>query len=204
MDALIVVDVQNDFLPGGALAVPDGDAVIPVINGLLPKFSLVAATQDWHPANHGSFVSQHPQNNVGDLIDLNGLTQVVWPDHCVQGTYGAEFADSLHGAARVNVFPKGTDAMVDSYSGFFDNGHRNATALDGFLKDRNVTRVLVAGLATDYCVKFTALDAISLGFDVVFVKDACRGVNLQPNDVENALKELHEAGVQITDSQSVA
>lgn len=203
MDALIVVDVQNDFLPGGALAVPDGDAVISVINNLAEKFELIAATQDWHPANHGSFVSWHPEHRIGDIVDLNGLPQVVWPDHCVQGTYGAEFATALHASARANVFPKGTDATVDSYSGFFDNGRRQATALGGFLKNRNVRRVFVTGLATDYCVRFTALDAISLGFEVVVVEDACRGVNLHPHDVKNALKELQGVGIQMTDSGSV-
>ena len=201
--ALILVDIQNDFLPGGALAVPDGDKVIPVANEMIEKFDLVFTTQDWHPADHGSFASQHADVAVGDMIDLNGLTQIMWPDHCIQGTAGAEFAESLNLNDAVRIFPKGTDPTIDSYSGFFDNGKRKATGLGDALKKAGVTHVFVLGLATDYCVKFTALDAKSLGFEVTLIEDGCRGVNLKPTDVADAIDEMRSAGIQITTSKEV-
>src|SRR5437016_6301491 len=189
MRALILVDIQNDFLPGGALAVTDGDAVVPVANELQTVFALVVATQDWHPANHGSFAASHPGKKVFEQIDLNGLPQTLWPTHCVQGTAGAELAAGLQRDRIGRVFTKGTDPAIDSYSGFFDNGHRKATGLGDWLKTKSVTDVFVCGLATDYCVKFTALDAVSLGFKTHLVEDASRGVNLRPNDVKNAIEE---------------
>jgi nicotinamidase/pyrazinamidase len=203
MKALILVDIQNDFLPAGALAVPDGDAVIPVANRLQLLFPLVVATQDWHPANHGSFAANHPGKKVFEQIDLNGLPQTLWPIHCVQGTAGAELAPGLNRERIVKVFQKGTDAGIDSYSGFFDNGHRRATGMAEWLKGRGVTEVFVCGLATDYCVKFTALDAVSAGFKTHLVEDASRGVNLQPNDVKNAVAEMRQAGVVIEQSTHI-
>ncbi len=195
MKALILVDIQNDFLPGGALAVPDGDAVIPVANRLQTMFPLVVATQDWHPANHGSFAANHPGKKVFEQIDLNGLPQTLWPVHCVQGSSGAELARGLYREHIAKIFPKGTDAGIDSYSGLFDNGHRKSTGLGDWLKAKGVTEVFVCGLATDYCVKFTALDAAQLGFKTHFIEDASRGVNLQPNDVMNAIAEMNRAGI---------
>lgn len=200
MNALILVDIQNDFLPGGALAVPDGDAVIPVCNAMRDRFDLVVATQDWHPRDHGSFAANHPGHSVGQTIDLNGLKQILWPVHCVQNTPGAKVAKSLRLLPIDRVFQKGTDPGIDSYSGFFDNGHRKSTGLDAFLKCKSVTDVFVAGLATDYCVKFTALDARTLGYNVHLVVDACRGVNLHPGDVDAAIEEMRKAGVMITKS----
>lgn len=200
MNCLILVDLQNDFLPGGALAVTDGDAVIPVANKLQSKFPLVVATQDWHPANHGSFAANHPGRSVFEQIDLNGLVQTLWPTHCVQGTSGANLATGLDQTHITQVFPKGTDPDIDSYSGFFDNGHRRSTGLGEYLKARSVTDVYVCGLATDYCVKFTALDAIGLGFKTHFIEDASRGVNIRPNDVPNAIKKMQKAGVVIVQS----
>lgn len=200
MNALILVDIQNDFLPGGALAVPEGDAVIPVCNAIRDRFNLVVATQDWHPRDHGSFAANHPGHSVGQVIDLNGLTQILWPVHCVQNTPGAHFAKDLRLLSTDRVFQKGTDPAIDSYSGFFDNGHRKSTGLDAFLKNKSVTDVFVAGLATDYCVKFTALDARSLGYNVHLVVDACRGVNLHPGDVDAAIEDVRRAGVMITKS----
>lgn len=197
MKALILVDIQNDFLPGGALAVPDGDAIIPVANRLQPMFPLVVATQDWHPANHGSFAANHPGKNVFEQIDLNGLPQTLWPIHCVQNTTGAELAPGLNREHIAKVFQKGTDAGIDSYSGFFDNGHRRATGMAEWLKGSGVTDVHICGLATDYCVKFTALDAVSSGFKTYLVEDASRGVKLQKNDVNNAIAEMKKAGVLI-------
>jgi nicotinamidase/pyrazinamidase len=195
MKALILVDIQNDFLPGGALAVPDGDAIIPLANRLQAAFPLVAATQDWHPANHGSFAANHPGKKVFEQIDLHGLPQTLWPVHCVQGTAGAELAPRLQRARITKIFPKGTDAGIDSYSGLFDNGHRKSTGLGEWLKASGVTEVFVCGLATDYCVKFTALDAAQLGFKTYFIEDASRGVNIQPDDVRNAIAEMKRAGV---------
>ncbi len=202
MVALILVDIQNDFLPGGALAVPDGDAIIPVVNRLQTEFPLVVATQDWHPANHGSFAANHPGRKVYEQIDLNGLPQTLWPVHCVQHTPGAELAPTLERSRIARVFQKGTDPAIDSYSGFFDNGHRRATGLGEWLKKQAVEAVCVCGLATDYCVKFTALDAMELGFRTTVLGDACRGVNLRPTDVADALAELKRAGVTVRNSTS--
>ena len=203
MKALIVVDVQNDFLPGGALAVPGGDAVIPVANRMIPLFPLVVATQDWHPPDHRSFASQHPGQTIGDRISLNGLDQILWPDHCVQNSTGAAFPSALQTDTIDRILPKGTDPEIDSYSGFFDNGHRKATGLEAFLREQEVRQVFILGLATDYCVKWTALDARKLGFEVFLIQDGCRGVNLHPEDVSHALQEMQTAGVQFIDSSQV-
>lgn len=195
--ALIVVDVQYDFLPGGALAVPEGNAVIPVINEAQKGFELVVATQDWHPADHGSFASRHPGKKPGDTIELNGLDQILWPDHCVQNSRGAELAEALDRTRTQRVFRKGMDPGVDSYSGFFDNGHRHDTGLAGYLREQGVGEVSVAGLATDYCVKHTVLDAVALGFRTTLLRAGCRGVNLAPGDVERACEAMRRAGAQI-------
>jgi len=203
MPVLLLVDLQNDFLPGGALAVPDGDAVIPVANRLMPAFSLVVATQDWHPPDHLSFASRHPGREVFDTITLDGLEQILWPDHCVQKTPGAELAAALDTERIDRVFRKGMDRSIDSYSGFFDNGHRRDTGLGKFLQQQDIKDVYIAGLATDVCVKFTALDAQKLGFNTFVVFDGCRGVNLQDGDVERAVEEMTSAGVHIADSDAV-
>lgn len=203
MKALILVDIQNDFLPGGALPVPRGDEVVPVANGLMPHFELVVATQDWHPADHGSFASRHAGRKVGDLVELNGLPQVLWPDHCVQKTPGAEFASGLDAAGIDRVVQKGTDAGIDSYSGLYDNGHRQSTGLAEFLRTAGVTDLYVMGLATDYCVKFTALDARAEGFNVTLIADGCRGVELKPGDIWRALDEMKSAGVKTIASDKI-
>lgn len=203
MRALILVDIQNDFLPGGALEVPGGDKIIPLINHLQPFFQLVIATQDWHPVNHGSFAANHPGTKVGDLIDLHGLAQVLWPVHCVQDSKGAAFSDELDTSRIRKVFVKGTDAGIDSYSGFFDNGHRKATGLEDFLRDQQVDEVFVVGLAADYCVKFTALDARASGFKTYVVTDATRGVNLSSHDTREAFSQLEAAGVNLITSGEV-
>lgn len=204
MNALLLVDIQNDFVPGGALAVSDGDAVVPVANELSPLFPLVVASQDWHPADHQSFASQHPGHEVGDVIDLHGLEQILWPDHCVQHSHGAEFVAGLDRSRIERVFRKGTDVEIDSYSAFFDNGHRKTTGLGDFLKEKGVTAVYLVGLATDVCVKYTALDAIELGFRTVVIEDGVRGVNLQPDDSEKALAAIEGAGGTIARSDQVA
>ena len=203
MNALILVDLQNDFVPGGALPVPEGDVIVPVINQLQSRFELVVATQDWHPPGHGSFAASHPGKRVYDVIDLHGLPQVLWPVHCVQGTPGAEFVPGLDRSRIARVFQKGTDPAIDSYSGFFDNGHRKATGLGDYLKAAGACAVYLCGLATDYCVKFTALDARQLGFDTFLIEDATRGVNVKPGDVDRALGEMREAGVRVVTSGDV-
>jgi nicotinamidase/pyrazinamidase len=200
MKALILVDIQNDFLPGGALAVPNGDQVIPVVNKLQPAFPLVVATQDWHPADHGSFAASHPGKKVFEQIELNGLPQTLWPVHCVQNTRGAEPATALDQSRIARVFPKGTDASIDSYSGLFDNGHLKSTGLGEWLKAQGVTEVFTCGLATDYCVKFTALDALQMGFKAYLIEDASRGVNLRADDVKNAIEEMKHAGIAVVQS----
>lgn len=203
MNALILVDIQNDFVPGGALPVPEGDVIVPICNRLAGAFELVVATQDWHPANHGSFAASHAGRKVGEVIDLNGLPQILWPVHCVQHTPGAAFVPGLDTSRVERAFQKGTDPAIDSYSGFFDNGHRKATGLGEYLKQRGVTDVYVCGLATDYCVKFTALDAKSLGFNTSLIQDASRGVNVHPGDVDAAIEEMRRAGVRILQSSQV-
>jgi len=203
MKALLIIDIQNDFLPRGALAVPEGDQIIPLVNELIPEYDLVVATQDWHPANHGSFAENHTGHEIGEVIDLNGLPQILWPTHCVEGTNGAEFADTLDTSKIDRIFPKGTDPTIDSYSGLFDNGHRKATGLGDYLKEQGVTEVHLVGLATDYCLKFTALDTIQEGFKTVLIEDACRGVNLQIGDVDKAVAEIQTAGGEIRTTQDL-
>ena len=197
MRTLLIVDVQNDFVAGGALAVPGGGEVVAAINRLQPGFDLVVATQDWHPPGHRSFAANHPGRRVGETVDLAGLPQVLWPVHCVQDTPGADFVPGLDRTRWDRVFRKGTDPDVDSYSGFFDNGHRRATGLGAYLRERGAGEVWVVGLATDYCVKFTALDARREGFGVGLITEACRGVDLRPGDSERAVEEMHAAGVAV-------
>jgi len=200
MNALLLIDIQNDFLPGGALAVPEGDAVIAVANGLMSKFDLVVATQDWHPAGHQSFASEHPGHGVGEVISIEGGEQVLWPDHCVQKTTGADFASDLNRSGIDHVVQKGTDIAIDSYSGFFDNAKRKQTGLDEYLRNRNVKEVSVIGLATDYCVKFTVLDAIDLGYKVTVDKRGVRGVEIIPGDCEFALRAMADAGAAFSNA----
>jgi nicotinamidase/pyrazinamidase len=182
MNALIIVDVQNDFLPGGSLAVKDGFDIIPVINSIQTKFDLVVATQDWHPAKHKSFASNHPDKKAFDEIELDGLPQVLWPDHCVQETTGAEFSNQLDSKRIEAIFRKGMDKNIDSYSGFFDNGKRKSTGLAPYLKGRDVTSVFVAGLAADFCVYFTAMDALEQGFQTSIITDATKAIDNEKLD----------------------
>ena len=203
MRALLLIDLQYDFCPGGALAVAHGDETIPVANRLLSKFSTIVATQDWHPPDHGSFAVNHPGTKPYEMSELAGLPQVLWPAHCVQGTRGAELHGDLDRNLITEVFRKGTDPAIDSYSGFFDNGHRKSTGLGDWLKQREIQKVYILGLATDYCVKFTTLDARQLGFEVAVVVDACRGVNLDPGDSDKAFAEMRAAGASLVESASV-
>ncbi len=192
MKTLIIVDIQNDFLPGGALAVPHGDEVIPVINGIQDRFGLVVATQDWHPARHGSFASSHPDKQPFDKTDLFGLEQVLWPDHCIQGTPGAELSPLLHSRRIEAILRKGTDAAVDSYSGFYDNGHQKSTGLAGYLRDKGTTDLFISGLAGDYCVYYTARDAIQEGFQVTVLEDACRPIDARRYQLIK--QDIHQLG----------
>jgi nicotinamidase/pyrazinamidase len=202
-EALILVDIQNDFCPGGSLAVNDGDKIVPVVNALQKKFDLIIATQDWHPADHVSFAANHPGKTAGEFIPLGESQQILWPVHCSQGSKGAEFVAELDKAKITKVFQKGTAKMVDSYSGFFDNDHKNSTGLGDYLRAEGVEEVYITGLATDYCVKFTALDALNLGFKTNVVLDGCRGVNLNPGDVEHAVEEMKAAGIKVISSKEV-
>src|SRR5688500_17758068 len=203
--ALILVDIQNDFLPGGALAVREGNQVIGVANALTAggRFDLVVATQDWHPRDHASFAANNPGKKIGEMIDLDGLPQVLWPVHCVQNTPGAELAPGLERSRIDRVFQKGTDPCIDSYSGLYDNGHRRSTGLGEYLREQGVTDVYVMGLATDYCVKFTALDATAKGFKTHLIEDGSRGVNLKPDDVANAVNEMRQRGIGVLDSENI-
>jgi nicotinamidase/pyrazinamidase len=200
MRALVLVDLQNDFMPGGALAVAGGDAAVAVANTLMPRFALVVATQDWHPADHGSFASNHAGHAPGDVIELGGVSQVLWPDHCVQQTPGASFHSALDVAGIDVVVRKGTDPAVDSYSGFFDNDGRTDTGLSELLNSHGVDELVVMGLATDYCVKATVLDAVGLGFGVTLITDGCRAVDVSPGDGDAALREMHAAGTRLVAS----
>ena len=177
MNVFIIVDIQNDFVPGGRLPVAKGNEIVKLANELRDSFELVVATQDWHPANHKSFASQHPGKNQFETISLHGLEQVLWPDHCVQGTKGAEFHAGLNTNKVEAVFRKGMNPEIDSYSGFYDNGYKKATGLAGYLRDRSVKKVYVCGLAADYCVAFTAKDALKENFETYIIEDATRAID---------------------------
>ncbi len=198
--ALILVDIQNDFMPDGALPTHGGYEVVPVANRLIEQFDLVVATQDWHPPDHGSFASNHEGREPGEVIELNGLDQILWPDHCVQHSEGAEFVDELEVDRVDEIFQKGTNPEIDSYSGFYDNDHRQATGLGEFLKDEGVESIFLVGVATDYCVKFTALDGAEMGFETWVVVDGCRGVGRELDDLDAAFGEMREAGARLVDS----
>lgn len=193
--ALVITDVQNDFLPGGALAVRGGDKIIPLINSIAGHFDLVIATKDWHPADHESFASVHGKK-PGEIIDLHGITQILWPDHCIQDTEGSELAENLDKRLIKKIFLKGTHKSMDSYSCFFENDRKTSTGLDCYLKEKGIRQVFLCGLATDYCVKYSALDAVALGFETWLIKDAAEGVELNPGDVKKAVDEMEQAGIK--------
>jgi nicotinamidase/pyrazinamidase len=200
MSALIIVDLQNDFLPGGALPVPHGDEVIPFANELQRQFDLVVATKDWHPPDHGSFAANHPGKKPGDRVILDEIEQILWPVHCVQNTPGAEFAHSFDTGRIAHVFHKGIERNIDSYSTFFDNAHRRHTGLADYLKTRSIKDIYLMGLALDYCVKYSALDARHLGLNAHVILDGCRGIELEAGDIDRALEEMKRAGAIILKS----
>jgi nicotinamidase/pyrazinamidase len=197
MRALLLIDLQNDFMPGGLLPVARADEVVAVANTIMPRFDVVIATQDWHPSGHASFASSHPGCEPGDEAEVGGVAQKLWPDHCVQQTPGASFHSALDVAGIMHVVQKGTDPAIDSYSGFFDNGHLKDTGLAAYLSAQAVSALWIAGVATDYCVKYTALDARAVGYPTALVLDACRGANLSPGDVDAAISEMRFAGCEI-------
>lgn len=203
MRALVLVDIQNDFMPFGALPVRCGDEVVSVANELAGRFDLVVATQDWHPSGHGSFASNHAGHRAGEVVLLGEVEQVLWPDHCVQNTPGASFHSALDVASIDHVVRKGTDPAIDSYSGFFDNLHLKDTGLDAYLRGRGVDEVWLVGLATDYCVLATALDARELGFSVTVITDGVRAVDLAPGDGERALEAMRQHGCRVTDMSGI-
>jgi nicotinamidase/pyrazinamidase len=194
-DVLLVIDVQNDFCAGGALAIPDGDAVVPAVNRLSARFAHVALTQDWHPGCHSSFASSHPDKAPFEVIAMPYGAQTLWPDHCIQGTPGAAFHPQLDLQRAELVIRKGFRAAVDSYSAFFENDRRTPTGLAGYLRERGFRRVFMAGLATDFCVNYSAVDARRLGFEVVLIEAACRGIDLA-GSLDAAWAGMAEAGVQ--------
>ncbi|MEM7742193.1 MAG: bifunctional nicotinamidase/pyrazinamidase [Pseudomonadota bacterium] len=202
-DALLIIDVQNDFCPGGALAVADGDAVVPVINALQSRFETVILTQDWHPVGHSSFASQQPGADPFSTTQMPYGPQVLWPDHCVQGSAGADFHQDLETDRADLVVRKGFRRAIDSYSAFFENDHETVTGLTGYLRDRGIERLTMTGLATDFCVKFSAVDAARLGFDVHVVEDACRAIDLD-GSLAAAMAEMTDAGVAIVQSGEIA
>ena len=201
--ALLIVDVQNDFCPGGRLAVESGDEVVTVINRILPGFARVIATQDWHPPDHVSFASSHPGRRPLEVVDAGGIEQVLWPDHCVRASNGAELHPRLETGQIGLILRKGMNRELDSYSAFFENDHRTDTGLRHYLKGLRLRELFICGLATDYCVCASALDAVRLGLRVTLIADACRGVDSPEGSVAKALAAMQKAGVRMTDSSAL-
>ena len=205
-DLLLIVDVQNDFCKGGALALPEGDEVIPVANRLARIFPHVIFTQDWHPQGHLSFASSHPGKEPYETVTLPYGKQLLWPDHCVQGTFGAEFHPDLKIPNCELVLRKGYDPLIDSYSAFFENDRKTATGLNGYLRERQINRLFLVGLATDYCVSYSALDAAKMGFEVFVIEDGCRAIDMD-GSLGNAWRKMEAVSVgriQSEDIQNIA
>ena len=192
---LLVVDMQNDFCPGGALPVPEGHLIVPVINRLTGRFGNVAATQDWHPPGHVSFASRHPGKQPFDVVQADGIEQVLWPDHCVQGTSGAALHPDLALRGLHLILRKGMRTNLDSYSAFFENDRRTPTGLSGYLREHGVHRVFLCGLAADVCVYYSAMDAVRLGFDATVIEDAVRGVDVPAGNVDRTRSDMEKAGI---------
>jgi len=201
--AIIMVDLQNDFCKGGSLAVPDADAIIPLANQLQYYFDYVIVSKDWHPQDHVSFAANHPGHKVGEIVQVQDIEQILWPVHCVQHTQGAELHPQLNLQRIDHIVHKGTQKTIDSYSAFFDNEHLRSTELANYLKEKNVHDIYIMGLATDYCVKYSCLDAVKLGFNTHIIVDACRGVELHKGDVDKALQTAEEGGVTIVSTADV-
>ncbi len=202
-NALLIIDVQNDFCPGGKLAVKDGDRVVPGINQIMRKFYKVIATQDWHPENHVSFANNHAGTKAYDVIDVDGMSQVLWPVHCVAGTKGAEFHPELNMSNFHLILRKGTDPNIDSYSAFVENDKNTITGLEGFLKGLDIEQVYVCGLATDYCVFYSAMDARMSGFETFVIIDTCRGIDEPRGNLEKALSIMKDKKIKIINSNQL-
>ncbi len=200
MKALILIDLQNDFMPGGALAVPQADEVIPVIHQVMPHFEHVVATQDWHPPHHVSFASTHGKR-VGERIQIEGQEQLLWPDHCIQNTLGADLVKGLNREKIEAIFHKGADPHIDSYSAFFDNARQRQTGLAVYLQKQGVKVLFFAGVATEYCVLYSVLDALKFGFSVSVIWDACRAIDPHRGDV--ALQQMQKRGASLIDSSAI-
>jgi nicotinamidase/pyrazinamidase len=198
--ALLIVDVQNDFCPGGALAIPAGDTVVPVINRIQPAFDTIVATQDWHPPDHISFSVNHPDTRPYDVITVNGIAQVLWPVHCVSGTMGADFHPALETQRFQLILRKGMNPGLDSYSVFLENDKKTRTGLDGYLRSLEIKKILLCGLATDFCVFYSARDAVTFGFETEVVMDACRGVDVPAGNIEAAVRQMKSLGVTFISS----
>jgi nicotinamidase/pyrazinamidase len=196
-NALIVIDLQNDFCPGGALAVYDGDKIVPVINSIMDKFDVVIGTQDWHPQKQVSFASNHSGKKIYDQIEIDGLTQTLWPDHCVQGTHGAEFYKALNSVRFNLILRKGMSPKIDSYSAFLENDKKTETGLNGYLDVLNVNDVYLCGLATDYCIYFSAMDSVKYGFNTFVLLDACRGIDVPEGNIDKCVKDMTGKGIKI-------
>lgn len=201
MDALVIVDLQNDFCPGGALEVPEGDQIVPLVNKLVEHFDHVIQTQDWHPNGHQSFASSHPEHDPFDVIEVDYGEQVLWPDHCVQGSEGAEFHPDLDTTPTELIIRKGFRREIDSYSAFYENDGTTTTGLAGYLREREIDTLYLCGLATDFCVKWSAVDGRKEGFDVYVIEDATRGID-QEGSLAQAWEEMNEAGVQVVSSDA--
>ena len=195
MNALILIDIQNDFLPGGSLEVPKGDEIIDNVNFIMDNYNIVVATKDWHPKDHISFASNHKNKNVGQIIKINNLDQMLWPDHCIKDSKGSEFPKKLNSHKIHKIFYKGVDSDIDSYSGFYDNGKIRSTGLSNFLKKSNINQVDIVGLATDYCVKYSSIDAYNEGFKTKVLCSCVRGISVQTT--ETAFKEMKDMGIYI-------
>ncbi len=202
MNALLIVDLQNDFCENGALEVPEANIIVPVVNRLIHSFENILQTQDWHPAGHHSFATSHESKDPYDTVEMDYGTQVLWPDHCVQGSHGAKFHPGLNTQKTQVVIRKGFRKDIDSYSAFYENDHETKTGLTGYLKDRGITDLYAVGLATDFCVKWSVLDGIREGFNLHIVKDAVKGIDLE-GSLEAAWEEMKDAGVNITTSDSL-
>ena len=195
MNALILIDIQNDFLSGGSLEVPKGDEIIDNVNSIMDNYNIVVATKDWHPKDHISFASNHKNKNVGQIIKINNLDQMLWPDHCIKDSKGSEFPKKLNSHKIHKIFYKGVDSDIDSYSGFYDNGKIRSTGLSNFLKKSNINQVDIVGLATDYCVKYSSIDAYNEGFKTKVLCSCVRGISVQTT--ETAFKEMKDKGISI-------
>lgn len=202
MKALLIVDLQNDFCEGGALEVPDGSTIVPVVNQLINSFNAIIQTQDWHPEGHASFASSHKGKEPNDTIEMDYGSQVLWPDHCVQGSIGAEFHPDLNTNKSQVIIRKGFRPQIDSYSAFYENDQKTKTGLTGYLKTRGITDLYTVGLATDFCVKWSVLDGLKEGFNMHIVKDAVKGIDID-GSVESAWDEMKSEGVDVVHSESI-